>query len=404
MFPVEQVAGDGAVTLYGTVPRMRGAVVAHKLCVYRVQDVAPELVPGYSIVVSTTDLHELLTALSAFDADAVLLDLDAPDAIRTIARLTEAKPRLAVVGVTARADIQRVISAQRAGCAQVTTRPLDAADLTAALQRARGHQPVADQPGGGRVFAVLGSIGGAGTTSIATHLAVELAYLTKDATALFDLDFEYGGVADAFDLAPRYTLADVATAGKVDADLLSKASTALPLGIHVFARPHTIQEAHAIDESAVRDILRTAAATYAHSVLDLPRCLSPVAGVAIEECTKLILVLQLTVPSVKNAQRIIAAVRAEGFSEELIERVVNRYDERANSCATEPVERQLGRRILATVPSDFKAVHTALDLGNPLTHRNKVRAAIRALATRLAGQTVPANRTGWRAKLGLAPR
>ena len=56
------------------------------------------------------------------------------------------------------------------------------------------------------------------------------------------------------------------------------------------------------------------------------------------------------------------------------------------------------------MPSDFKAVHTALDLGNPLTHRNKVRAAIRALATRLAGQTVPANRTGWRAKLGLAPR
>jgi pilus assembly protein CpaE len=373
--------------------------VAHKLCIHNLNDVNAKLVPGFTIVATTSMPHELLTALCALEVEAVLLDLDEANAIGTILKLVEVRPQLAVVGVTADADIQRVIGAQRAGCSQVTTRPLDADDLTAALHRALGHR--GPSPAATRTIAVLGSVGGAGATTIATYLAVEIAQMMKESTALFDLDFECGGVADAFDLAPTYTIADLATAGTVDAALLEKACTVLPMGVHVFARPRTIQEAHATDESVVRNILQTAHRAFPYIVLDLPRYLSPITGAAIEQCTKLLLVLQLTVPSVKNARRIIEAVRAEGIPDDRIELVVNRYRKHANSCTTENVEDQLKRRVLATVPSDYKAVNSALDTGKPLMRKNLVRAAIRDMAARLTGHEQGAKRSAWLPKLGL---
>jgi pilus assembly protein CpaE len=373
--------------------------VASNLCIHCLPEVDARDLPGFAVVANTVVQRELLTALGALDVDAVALDLDEPSAIATILKVAEVKPQIAIVGVTADADIQRVISAQRAGCTHVTTRPLDPDDLVAALHRALGHHGPA--PAASRSFAVLGSVGGAGTTTIAAYLAVEIAQMMKETTALFDLDIECGGAADAFDLAPQYTLADLATAGTVDAALLEKASCVLPMGVHVFARPRTIREAHAIDESAVRSILQSAHRSFPYIVLDLPRYLSPITGVAIEQSSKLLLVLQLTVPSITNARRIIEAVTAEGIPGERIELVVNRYRKHVNSCTIQNVEQQLERRVLAVVPSDFESVHGALDTGKPLVRRNPVRAAIREMAARLTGYGKSHKRSAWLPKLGL---
>ncbi len=354
-----------------------------KLCVYGLPGFDGRLVPGFNIVATAIVQNEVLTALGTLEPDAVLLDLDEPNSVGTILKIMEVKPEVGIVGVTTDTDIQRLLAAQRAGCSQVVTRPLDPDELVGALYRALGQKGSA--PSASRTFAVLGTIGGAGATTVAAHLAIEIAHLMKQATALFDLDFECGGAADAFDLNPPHTLADVASAGVVDSSLLEKAATVLPVGVHVFARPQTIREAHAIDETAVQHILHTAQRSYPYVVLDLPRHLSPITGVAIEQCSKLVLVLQLTVPSLKNTCHLMEALTTEGVPTDRIELVVNRYQKHANACSLETAEQQLQRPILAVVPSDYKAVHCALDMGKPLAGRSPVRAAIREMATRLTG-------------------
>jgi pilus assembly protein CpaE len=357
--------------------------VTSKLCVYGVPDFDSRLVPGFNVVATATVQNEVLTALGTMEPDVVLLDLDEPNSVGTILKIREIKPRVGVVGVTTDTDIQRLLAAQRAGCSQVVTRPLDPEDLAGALHRALGQK--GSPSSASRTFAVLGTIGGAGATTVAAHLAIEIAQLTKQATALFDLDFECGGAADAFDLDPAHTLADVASATAVDSSLLEKAATVLPVGVHVFARPQTIPEAHAIDETAVQYILQAAQRSYPYVVLDLPRQLSPINGVAIEKCSKLVLVVQLTVPSLKNTRRLLETLTAEGVPADRIELVVNRFHKQANACSIETAEQQLQRSVLAVVPSDYKAVHCALDMGKPLAGRNPVRTAIREMATRLTG-------------------
>jgi pilus assembly protein CpaE len=373
--------------------------VAHKLCVHGLPDFDTRLVPDYEVVASTVVQNELLTALVTLNPDALLLDLDEPAAVATILKAVELRPRLGIVGVTADRDIERVLAAQRVGCAQVTVLPLDPDDLAAAVYRAVGHRGAV--PCASRTFAVLGSTGGAGSTTIATYLAVEIAQLMKETTALLDLDFECGGVADAFDLDPQYTIADLAAAGTIDGAVLAGACSVLPVGVHIFARPKTIQEAHALDEGAVRRVLQAAQASFPFMVLDLPRHLSPVTGVGIERCSKLLLVLQCTVPGVKNARHMIEVLLSEGVPSERIELVVNRYRKNINSCTVEVVEQQLKRPVLGVVPSDYKSVHVALDTGKPLVGGNPVRTAIRELGARLTGHQKAAKRGTWLTSFGL---
>ncbi len=369
------------------------------VCIHRLTEIRPESIPDFTVAAYTTACQELLTAIGTLDVAGLVLDLDQPDAINVIIATLELKANLGIVGVTAGRDVNVVIAAQRAGCAQFVTRPIDANDLEAVLRQAMSR--TSETSPIGQTLAVLGAIGGAGSTTIACHLAVELAQLTASTTALFDLDFEFGGVARAFDLDARYSIADLASAGAVDSFLLDKTAVKLPSGVHVFARPRTIREAHEIGETAVTTILRAASQTYRHLLLDVPHRLDPITGAAIESCDRLLLVLQLTVPSLDNAARMLEAISAEGIPEDRIEIVVNRYRKNTQNCTIEMIEKQLGYKVLTVVPSDYQSVRSAVDVGKPLGKRNPVRAAIREAAVRFARQDKPPRRKTWLAKLGI---
>lgn len=209
-------------------------------------------------------------------------------------------------------------------------------------------------------------------------------------------------MARAFDVDPRFTIADLTGVGDVDAHLLDKTAMKPRPGVHVFARPRSVREAHAIHESRVSAMLRAAGNAYANTLIDLPHQLSPIAGAAIECCDKLLLVLQLTVPCVDNARRVIDAICVDGdFPEDRIEIVVNRHRKGTHTCTVEMVEKQLHHRVLAVVPSDYQSVRRSFDAGKPLSSRNPVRGAIREAAVLLTGQERPAKRRTWLAKLGL---
>ena len=359
--------------------------MSRRLCLHDLPELAGLNLPGYTVVANTVTADELLTAARSVDVEAVVIDLDTPNALGTIVKLAEVAPQAAIVGVTSGHDVQRLILAQRAGCRQVTSRPVERNDLHTALNRALG-----DASAGlalGRTFSVLGSIGGAGSTTIAAYLAVEIAQLTKEAVAAFDFDLECGTLADVFDQECPYSLADLASAGVVDAGVLEKAAQILSSGVRVFGRPATIAQAHTFDETVVAAVLGGAQRTYPYLVIDLPRQFSPATGTVIEQSTKVILVVQLTVASVRSARHMLTTLVTSGVPSERIEVVVNRFRKRVNACSLQVVEEELQRSALAVIPNDFNSVHAALTSGNPMERKSPVRMAIREIAGRLTGQT-----------------
>src|SRR5262249_34887482 len=150
----------------------------------------------------------------------VILDLDNLDALSTAINVLEVRPNTGIIGVTGSADLNHAIAAQRAGCRQIVTRPIDAHDLNLAIRRALSH--FGEEVPRCKSLALMGATGGAGATMVACHLAVELAAISHARCELIDLDLEFGGVARAFDLAPQLTIAELAKAGALDELLMRK--------------------------------------------------------------------------------------------------------------------------------------------------------------------------------------
>jgi pilus assembly protein CpaE len=363
------------------------------VCVHNLDELKLITLPDVQVLEYTQARQALLTCVQVRSPEAVILDLDSPDAVTVIASVLELNPSTAIIGVTGQNDLNLVIAAQRAGCGQIATRPLDPNDLAVALRQALNRTDEAQE---GRTFAVLGSSGGAGATTVACHLAHEFTQRGDAQCLLIDLDLEFGGAARALDVTPPFTIYDLSSVGAVDNKLLDKSTVAVPGGPHVLSRPHTIQEAHQIDDHALRNILRAAKWHFPYLVLDLPRRLDPISGCAIELCDKLLVVAQLNVPSIDNARRMIEVLTAEGVPTERIELVLNRHRKHVHNLTPEEVEKQLNRKLLGIIPSDYAAVNRALDTGKALDKRNPVRVAISQIMARLVGESSGgAHGSGW---------
>jgi pilus assembly protein CpaE len=370
------------------------------VCVHHLKDTEFASLQDAVVVCRSNNRDELRNALRSLNVAVLILDLDAADAIPTIIEVLEIQPKLGVVGVTGRTDLQHAIAAQRAGCRQITSKPVDPNDLSVAIRRAL-HLPTGEGVES-QTIAVLGATGGAGATTIACYLAVAISERSRAPTAIIDLDLDFGGVARAWDLAPRHTIADLAAAGTVDSVLLEKAAVRLPSGVNVIARPASIEQGQTIEDTTIGDIIRVANGVYPFLVLDLPRKLDSAVGRAIEHCDKLLVVLQLTVPSVDNGIRLIDALMRFGVPGDRIEVVVNRFRKNVHSVSVELIEKQLRRRVFAVVPNDYRAIMAAFDLGEPVPADNPVRTAITELTVKLLGESAaPPPPSGWLSRLGL---
>lgn len=368
-----------------------------KLCVHNLDDPVFESFEGYEVCAFTSGRQELRTAITADDIDVVIIDLDTPDALDAIVEIREIDSHIAIIGVLGENDVQKCISAQRAGCAQLTSKPLNQDDLIVAIRQALNEatEPVAQ----GKSIAMIGSSGGSGATTLASYLAMSLAEMSKSTTAIIDADFEFGTVAKLWDVNPRYTIADFA--GNGEGLLLEEVVLELPCGIGLLPRPRQIEEGQAIDEARMKRVLQATRAAYSYVVVDMPRKLDAVAGCVIQDCEKLLVVVELTVVGIYNAIRLNEALKSFGIDPETVEFVVNRYRKNVHSLSVESLEHSVKKKVIGVVPNDYKSILGANDLGKPVSGKNAVRKAIADIAGKLCRVKPSESRGGWMSNLGL---
>src|SRR5262245_52822973 len=115
------------------------------------------------------------------DVAVIALDADHTKALQLIGQLASDYPGLPILAVSARGDGQSILQALRSGAKEFLTQPVVLEDFLKALQRLHRHRTGDSQPGNGivkfesRVYAVVGSRGGVGCTSLAVNLGCTLA-------------------------------------------------------------------------------------------------------------------------------------------------------------------------------------------------------------------------------------
>jgi pilus assembly protein CpaE len=373
-------------------------VGGRRICVYKLATDAIAELPGFDIACALDTREQLRLAIGTDEISALIVDLDQSDALDAIIEAREIKSEIAVVGVTASSDVEFVLAAQRAGCRQITPKPIDLNDLAVALRGALGMSTWGS--GKANTLALIGAVGGAGVTTIACTLTMALAKITNSPAALIDVDFDFGGVARAWDINSRYTIADVSETGAAEPFMIEDAMVELAGGVHVLARPPTIEQGSMIEETTLGRIITTVKRMYPHVVLDLPRKLDSVTGCAIQECDKLLIVLQLTVPAIDNASRFVDSLGRFGIPHDRLEFVVNRYRKGIHSVTIENVEGKFKKNVLGVLPNDFRSVAAALDIGKPVSERSPFARAITDLASKLTGSEVELPKKSWLSGLG----
>ncbi len=354
-----------------------------KLWFHGVDERQVTLPPEFHVVAASSDRDALRTAIGTDDIAALVIDLDLREAFDIIVEMLEIRPALAVVGLTGTDNVNRIIMAQRAGCKQLTPKPLDAADLIAAIRRALDEikEPVSF----GKTIGVIGTCGGAGSTTIACYLAMALAS-ERSTVAIIDADFEFGTVAKAWDLNPRFSIADLLLAADADRQHLEDFLIELRSGISVLPRPEKIEQAHSIDENGMRSVLDSVSSSFDYVVVDLPRKLDAVTGCVIEKCDRLLVVVQLTVTGIVNAARLHDALQRHDVPPEKIEFVINRHCKNVHTLDIDALENRLHRKVFGIVPNQYKSLSAAADLGQLVDEKNPVRKAIADLAHKLTGR------------------
>jgi CRP-like cAMP-binding protein len=293
--------------------------------------------------------------------------------------------------VTASTDVDLLQLRRRDFDTAVATNPDAMRDLARSVARRRQatQQRVTHEAAGGGgyreglVTAVFSPQGGAGTTTLATNIAVALAQRTPDQVILLDLNLLFGHVPVLLNIVPRTSLAAVSAVSlrQMDRENLEfYLSRHAESSLRVLSGTLRPEQAELVNGDHIRAALESARKQFRHVVVDLGRNFSEANLTSIEAAHNLLIVCtpeRRALRNVSESQRIIRQVlRSPG---DPMHYVVNHRSPYSNVSADD-IEQTLGIELLASVPFGGDSVGRAALEGQPLVMRFPNSVSSRAIA------------------------
>ena len=274
-----------------------------------------------------------------------------------------------------------MLEAMRAGVSEIIAEPLTDSDIHTAIHRLVGSQtPIVR----GEVYAFIGAKGGVGTTTVAVNLASALVKSTNEPTLLIDLNTVCGDAAVFVGVEPRFSVIDaLANVQRLDAAYFGGLVVKTKFGLELLgasSRPTS----GTLDPARMRTLLDYASQTYRYTILDVPRSDASALD-ALEGATKIVLIVNQELATVRNASRMATTLR-ERYGKARLNLVLTRTDRRAE-IGLDDVERTVGLEIRHSFPSDYRLALQAMNKGRPITldPQSELASAFIAYARELGG-------------------
>jgi len=286
---------------------------------------------------------------------------------------------ISIILLSQNSSSEFLMSAMRSGVKDVLSLPLQASDLQSAVGRVELKlRQSAPKNKKGRV--VVGSKGGSGATFLACNLAYILAESSNAKVALLDLNLQFGdAVLFVNDHVPSNTLADVAkNIRRLDASLLKSSMVHILPNFSVLAAPEDAESAQDVKPEHIDALLKLTTSEYDFVVLDIGRTLNSTGVKALDHADLIFIVLQETLPFIRDSKRLIHAFHSLGYAKEKINIVLNRH-EKGGDIRLIDVETALGMKVYKTIPNSYVAVSASVNQGVPIVKIAKHDAVTKAL-------------------------
>lgn len=335
-------------------------------------DIPAGEIAGFGITVNALPSDAALTEELISPARAIIIEAvpSSSGSLGRLAALRAAHPGLPMVAAVRDPSVQVVRALLKAGVNDVVSLPLHVEELRGVLEQLRAdmQRHSSQQLKLGKIVSVVRSVGGVGATTLATQAASMHAKLDAAdgrKTCLFDLDLQFGNAGTYLGVHPKLTLQDLLEAGsRVDGELLKSACVAASSGLQVIAAPTDIVPLESVSADQVLNIVELAAHEFDTVYLDLPGNWTNWSLSLVARSDAVLLVVEATIASLRQAKRQLALMRSQGLSDAPIHVVVNRVEKRLfRAISLTDVERALGHSVSYSIANDFNLVSTALDQG-----------------------------------------
>jgi pilus assembly protein CpaE len=312
----------------------------------------------------------------ATGATVVVVDLDASQdgELAALAKLI-GRIDAPLIAVTPSFDAAVARTLLQMRVADFLVKPVEPVDLVRACAQA-SRAPAASAaapPTEATIHTFLPAVGGAGVTTLAVQTAMLLLNSggprAKPSVCLVDLDFQHGAVADYLDIEPRLNIAEIEPRpDRLDRQLLEVMLSYHASGLAVVAAPNRPAEMRTFDPDMVTRLLDLVSTNFEYVVFDMPRTWFSWTDSVLLGSNKLFIVCEATVPGLRHAKQLVAAIKerlGEGPRPQVI---VNRFQQKmfSSALALKDVQQALGDSFISAIPNDYGLVREAIDRGVPL--------------------------------------
>jgi len=310
-------------------------------------------------------------------------DID-PSEAGLLERLGRQYPGSQLMLLTEQHQNELLITAMRAGVREVLQLPLVHRALHEAMDRmaaAAGITTLRD----GKVLAFIACKGGSGATFISTNFGYALATLAGKKVLLIDLHGQFGDAAlYVSDQKPAMTLSDVCSQiARLDGPFLESCVVHVTPGFGVLAAADDPGQAKEAKPEHIDTVLRVARQNYDYVLLDVGRQIDALSLRALDVTDTIYPVLQLALPDIRDARRLLDIFRSLGYVLDNIRLIVNRY-EKGGKLRLQDLHAALGCEVVHTFPNDYIAVTDSVNQGVPVLQLSRSSAAARSLADMVA--------------------
>lgn len=332
-------------------------------------------VAGYGLLMHVVEAGDEIPDDASAGAQTMVVEVQ-PDndvSLRRLLKLRADHPRVRTIAAVRDATVPVLRALLHSGISDVISLPLARDELEVALAKVRAdiEADSATGHGHGKVISVIRSVGGVGATTVATQAAV--LQVPRDTaagreTCLIDLDLQFGNAATYLGLQPKVTVGDLIEAGaRVDAAMLRAAATRTPGGLHVIAAPPDIVPLEAVSTDQILGIIDIATREFGTVFLDFPGSWTNWSLSQVGRSDLVVLVIELTVASLRQARRQLTLLAQQGFEDLPILVVANRTERKLfRSINLRDAEEALNRPVTFGITNDFPLVRMALEQGVPL--------------------------------------
>jgi pilus assembly protein CpaE len=333
------------------------------------------------------DWSDFLERIERTRPDVVILDVtklrEPMEQVIQRIRSTKYQPAVCVLNKTK--DPEAILTAFRAGATEFLSPPFGQALRDALEHIAKIRETTPDSHHhNGKVFAFVSAKGGCGATTIACHVALELASRHCGKALLADLDLESGLIGFLLKSDSAYSIADAArNLNQLDdsywAGLVYKG---IPDVDVITAPPAATPGLVSIDQ--VEPVVVFTRTLYDWVVFDLGRNLSAYALSILGSIDGLYLVTTYEIPALHQAKGIIQSVLRAGFSQDRLHLIMNRMPKHTDVTVDE-IGKMFGLPVSETIPNDYVSLQEAYTERRLLGPESMLGKSYGRLAAHMAG-------------------